>query len=125
MLFECPLYSSERKMAEPLLTDIFGAGATQSATELVILKSDLAAIGLTAGSANSGESLLAAILLKAKTYLTQANFDANADQSVTILPGFNSIIQRSDGTNFVEYRQFQYTFNAHKLDNAALDPDEL
>ncbi len=113
-------------MAEPTLVQVFGAGATQSATTITILKADLAAVGLTASASNSAESLLGAIVLNAKTYLTQANFDANINQSITILPGFNSIVQRPDGASgFVEYRQFQWNFNAHKLDNAALDPDDL
>jgi hypothetical protein len=113
-------------MAEPTLIQVFGAGATQTSTEITILKADLAAVGLTASSTNSAESLLAAIVLTGKAYLTQANFDANTDQSITILPGFNSIVQRSDSAgNFTEYRQFQYQFNAHKLDNSALDPDDL
>jgi hypothetical protein len=113
-------------MAEPTLVQVFGAGAAQTATTITINKSDLAAVGLTAIASNTAESLLAAIILNAKAYLTQANFDANTDQSITILPGFNSIVQRSDGTgNFTEYRQFQYQVNAHKLDNSALDPDDL
>ncbi len=112
-------------MAEPTITQIFGAGAAQTATTITINKADLAAAGLTASASNTAESLLAAILLTAKGYLTQANFDANTDQSITILPGFNSIVQRIDGTNTTEYRQFQYNFNAHKLDNTALDPDDL
>lgn len=113
-------------MPEPTLTQVFGAGATQSATSITILKADLASIGLTAGAANTAESLLAAIVLKANAYLTQTAFDANIDQSITITPGFNSIVQRDTGGGVLgEYRQFQLNFNAHKLDAAALDPDDL
>lgn len=113
-------------MAEPTLADVFGANASQSSTTLTISKADLAAAGLTASSDNKAESLLAALILLAKDALTATNFAANSDQSITITNGFNSIVQRDNGDgNFSEYRQFQYNFNAHKLDNVALDPDEL
>jgi hypothetical protein len=47
------------------LTQLFGASATQSATELVIKKNDLVAVGLTPASSNRAEQLLVGILLKA------------------------------------------------------------
>ncbi len=113
-------------MAEPTLTQIFGAAATQNSTTLAIAKSDLTAVGLTASANNTAESLFAALLLLAKTYLTQANFDVNIDQSVTVTPGFNSIVQRDSGAGvFTEYRQFAYNVTFHKLDSAALDPDDM
>jgi hypothetical protein len=113
-------------MAEPSLSQVFGAGATQTASSISISKADLAAVGLTASASNTAESLLVAILLLAKNYLTETAFEANSDQSITILPGFNSIVQRSNGSGgFSEYRQFQFQFNAHKLDSAVLDPDDL
>lgn len=113
-------------MAEPTLTQVFGAGAAQTATTITITKADLTVTGLTASASNTAESLLAAIVLKAQGYLTDANFDANIDQSITITPGFNSIVTRPvAGGSTAEYRQFQYSVNAHKLDNLALDPDDL
>ncbi len=112
-------------MAEPTITQIFGSAATQTGTEITISKTDLQAVGLTPSASNTAESLLAAVMLLARNYLTQANFDSNPDQSVTILPGFNSIIQRDDGTgNFIEFRQNQFNLNLHKLDSATLDPDD-
>ena len=112
-------------MAEPTITQIFGAGATQTGSQVTISKTDLQAVGLTASATNTAESLLAAILFLAKSYLTQANFDANTDQNITILPGFNSIVQRDDGSGtFVEYRQNQFNVNLHKLDSDSLDPDD-
>ncbi|MCC5640548.1 hypothetical protein LC593_32910 [Nostoc sp. CHAB 5844] len=71
-------------MAEPLLTDVFGAGATQNATTVTIAKADLAAVGLTASASNTAESLLVAILLKAETYLNDTNQANNIDQSVSL-----------------------------------------
>lgn len=113
-------------MAEPTLTEVFGAGAIQDATTLTITKADLASVGLTASAGNTAESLLAAIVLKARDYLTDVSFNSNPDQSITVLPGFNSIIQRDDGTGtFNEFRQFQFNVNLHKLDNVAVDPDDF
>lgn len=60
-------------MAEPTLVDVFGANATQNATDLVIKKADLAALGLTASAANTAESLLISIILKAAAVLTEVN----------------------------------------------------
>jgi hypothetical protein len=113
-------------MAEPTITAVFGAGASQTATTITITKSDLVSTGLTASASNTAESLLAAIVLKAKEALTQTAFTTNIDQSITVEPGFNSIVQRA-GTNgvAVEYRQFQYNIGFHKLDNLVLDPDDL
>lgn len=113
-------------MAEPTLTEVFGTGATQTATSVTILKADLAVTGLTASGSNKAESLLAAIVLKAKTALGDSTFNSNVDQSVTIAPGFNSIVQKTDSNGTAtEYRQFQFTVNFHKLDASVLDPDDL
>lgn len=112
-------------MAEPTLTEVFGASATQTGTTITIDKSDLTAVGLTADATNTAESLLSAILLLAKSSLTQTSFEANSDQSITIEPGFDSIIQRDDGTGtFINYRQNQLTVNLHKLDSDGIDPDD-
>ena len=84
-------------MAEPTLTQVFGTNAAQTATTLTITKADLT--GLTASANNSAESLFVAILLKAKSYLTTTNYEANIDQSVVIeTPGFNaqSLVTRNN-----------------------------
>lgn len=47
------------------LTQLFGNSASQTATELVIQKSDLAAVGLTPQANNHAEQLVVAILLQA------------------------------------------------------------
>lgn len=112
-------------MAEPTLTAIFGAGATQNATTITIAKADLSAIGLSASASNTAESLLAAIVLKAKEALTDANFGLNIDQSITVVSGFDSLVQRplSDGT-FTTYIQNQFNVNLHKQNNSVIDPDD-
>ncbi len=112
-------------MAEPTLAEVFGSGASQTSTTISIDKADLAAVGLTADAANTAESLLSAVLLLAKGALTQTSFDSNSDQSITIEPGFDSIIQRDDGAgNFINYRQNQLTVNLHKTDASGIDPDD-
>ena len=108
-------------MAEPTLAQVFGASATQDSSTFTITKASLS--GLTASSSNSAESLLVAILLKAQSYLTQANFDANTDQSIYAATGFSSFTTR--GTNNDPYRVDQITFNLAKADTAStLDPDD-
>jgi hypothetical protein len=108
-------------MAEPTLVQVFGTGATQDATTITISKADLT--GLTASTTNTAESLLTALILKAKTYLNQTNFDANIDQSIVIDTGFSSFTNR--GTNNTPYRTDQLTISLAKIDSGStLDPDD-
>ncbi len=46
------------------LTQLFGVNAVQTASELIIKKSDLSAVGLTPAANNRAEQLVVAILLK-------------------------------------------------------------
>ncbi|MBD2569697.1 hypothetical protein [Anabaena lutea] len=106
-------------MAEPTLIQIFGAGASQDATTVTILKSD---IGVTA-SAASGEAILAGMTLKAKDYLTQTNYDANIDQSIVIAEGFPGFANR--GEDSIQYRNDEISITFSKVDSAAtLDPND-
>ncbi len=106
-------------MAELTLTQIFGANATQSSTDIVIRKSDLT--GLTASSNNSAESLLVAILLKVKSYLIQTNYDLNKDQSLYLIDGFSSLANRGG----VQHRLDQITVTMSKLDaSSTIDPKD-
>ena len=110
-------------MAEPTLQQVFGANATQTATELTITKADLT--GLTASANNTAESLLVGILLKAKQQLTTANYEANIEQGVVIeTPGFNaqSLVTR----NNAQYRQYTEEVRLYKVDSSsAIDPDDF
>lgn len=84
-------------MAEPLLTAVFGANATQDADTLTISKADLTSVGLTPGASNTAESLLIALMLKFKAALTDEGKDTNIDQSVAVVDGFSpSITTRND-----------------------------
>ena len=107
-------------MAEPSLQEIFGANATQTATEVIIRKGDL--LGLTASANNTGESLFVGILITAKGYLTESNFDENIDQNVYIDAGIASF--RSRGTENISYRTDQLTTTLAKVDiNNVIDPN--
>lgn len=59
------------------LAQLFGVNASQTATELVIQKADLAAVGLTPQSNNRAEQLVVALLLQALSnfhgYITDEN----------------------------------------------------
>lgn len=108
-------------MAEPTLIEVFGANATQSATELILNKSDFAAIGLTADAANTAESLFAAIVALAQQYLTEVNRDSNSDQSIYIEDGLPNLITRGENT----FRQQTKSITFEKLDNqSTFDPDD-
>ena len=111
-------------MAEPTLTQVFGAGATQTATTLSIAKADLAAVGSTASATNTAESLFVALLLLAKNVLTLTAQETNADQSVTVTESdfnFQTLVTRNNQT----YRQSTYAVNLQKLDTGnIIDPDD-
>jgi hypothetical protein len=109
-------------MAEPLFTDIFGAGATQTATTITILKADL---NMTATATNRGEQCFAAIIKKAATKLTAANFGTNGDQSISIAPGFDSLTYRTIGTVQETLLQTQLNINFAKVQaSSGVTPDD-
>ncbi|MEH1849283.1 MAG: hypothetical protein V7L25_31015 [Nostoc sp.] len=109
-------------MAEPTLVQIFGIGTTQDATTLTIPKSALSSTNLTASANNTAESLLTAIVMKAKEYLTPDNHDANLDQSLIITDGYlPTIVLR--GT--AKYSQDTFTIALEKpLGNTAINPND-
>ncbi|AFY64676.1 hypothetical protein [Geitlerinema sp. PCC 7407] len=108
-------------MAKPTLTQVFGAGATQTSTSLTIQKADLASVGLTADATDSAEALVVALLLKWKEHLNSTNRDSNPDQVVYLDDGFASIVTR----NNLEYQQRSLTCYFEKQNtNTAIDPDD-
>ncbi|WP_414530808.1 hypothetical protein [Nodularia chucula] len=108
-------------MAASTITQVFGPGASQTATTITIAKADLP--GLTPGANNTPESLLAGIALKAQSGLPRSSFDTNTDQSIYIENGFASFITR--GPDNDSYRVDQLTINLAKPDSGAtLDPDD-
>jgi hypothetical protein len=67
------------------LQELFGVNAVQTADELIIKKSDLSAVGLTATANNGAEQLLVAILLQALSifqgYLTDESGNIISDEN--------------------------------------------
>jgi hypothetical protein len=109
-------------LAEPTLQDIFGVGATQTATTITILKADLP---MTAAAVNRGEQILAATIIKASDKLTTANFASNPDQSISIEPGYNQTVYRSINNNQIENLRIPLTINFSKLQQTAgVTPDD-
>lgn len=109
-------------MSELTLQQVFGAGASQTATGLTISKTDLVSMGLTASADNKAESLLVAILLLAKQQLTNDNLQVNADQSISIEESqFPALTIRNNQT----YRQTTLSVNLQKLDiSNVINPDD-
>jgi hypothetical protein len=109
-------------MAEPTLQQVFGAGATQTATTIVILKSDLP---MTAAAVNRAEQTFAAICKKASAALTTTAFDTNGDQSINIAPGFDSLTYRTIGSVQETLLQTQLTINFAKVQaSSGVTPDD-
>jgi hypothetical protein len=109
-------------MAEPTLQEIFGAGATQDATTITILKADLP---MTAAATNRGEQVLAAIAKKASTVLTPTAFNGNTNQSINIAPGYDSLVYRTVGGTQESLIQTQLTFNFAKVQSTTgITPDD-
>lgn len=109
-------------MAEPTLSDVFGPGASQTGTQLIISKADLAAVGLTPAADNRAEQLFVGLVLRVLAYLNPSTQETNPDIQVTVEEGaFPAIVFR----NNQNYRQTSYTVNLQKLDtSAAIDPDD-
>lgn len=111
-------------MAEPTLTDVFGAGATQDATTITIVKADLP--GLTASSSNTAEALLTGILKRAAVNLTDTNRDANIDQSVFVdLTQTPSFTTRINGNTTETYIRNTISVELDKAyGTVEIDPDD-
>lgn len=110
-------------MAEPSLQEVFGSGATQTASVLTISKADLQAVGLTPSANNSAESLFVALLLLQTNTLTTERQSTNPEQSITIEAAItgDSLVNRNNQS----YRQSPYTVNLQTLDTfTGIDPDD-
>jgi hypothetical protein len=109
-------------MSEPTLQQIFGANATQNATQIIIQKADLP---MTAAATNRGEQVLAAIVKNASPALTAANFNTNPDQSITIGIGFDQLAYRTVNNVQETYLQNQLTLSFAKLQSSTgITPDD-
>lgn len=103
-------------MTVPALSDVFGANASQSSTQIVISKADLASVGLTASATNTAGQLFAAIMLLAAQYYTVTQQNNNNDCDITIAQSFQSLATRNNSN----YRQTSYTINLQKPDTTAV-----
>lgn len=117
-------------MAEPTISQIFGTGAQRLANGaaapsegLFIPDSALIAAGLTTPTTATAEGHLVSILINAKQYLSQSNFDSNVDQSILITDGFTSFQQRgADNDNYRIDQPFVISL-ARSDDGATVDPN--
>jgi hypothetical protein len=98
------------------------SGATTPSAGLFIPDSALISAGLATPSTATAERHLVAVIINAKSALTQTGFDADTDQKVYVSTGFASFVNR--GTNNDSYRLDQLTFNLAQLDQlSTIDPD--
>ncbi|MDB9305446.1 hypothetical protein PN488_13855 [Nodularia spumigena CS-591/12] len=110
-------------MAEPLLTEVFGAGATQTETQLIISKADLAAVGLTASASNTAESLFVSLQMLARIPLTEENFQLNPEQNLYYSDGFPSFTTK--GETAESWRVEQISWNiASPNTGVSLNPND-
>lgn len=101
-------------MAELSLTDVFGSGATQTATTITISKADLA--GLTPSTNNSADSLSVALLNRFTTLYTPTIRSTNKDVSlVAELSPIPSIEGDFAATPNLAYEVSNYQIGVYKL----------
>jgi hypothetical protein len=109
-------------VAEKTLQEIFGAGATQTATTITLIKADLP---MTAAANNRGEQVFAAIAKRASTVLDKTSFDADPDRSINIQSGFDQIVYRTISGATTTLLQTALTVNFVKIQAAAgISPDD-
>lgn len=104
-------------MAEPLVTELFGPNATQTETELIISKTDLATKGLTPSANNTAESLFISLQLLARDNLTEANFQANYEQNIFYSDGFPTFLSKGEPPE--NWRVEQIQWNIGKVNQGA------
>jgi hypothetical protein len=111
-------------MAEPTLIQVFGANAVQDATTITITKADL--VGLTPSANNTAEALLTGILKTAAVNLTDANREANIDQSVFVdLSQTPSFTTRVNGNTTETYIRNTISVELDKAYGVnEIDPDD-
>lgn len=106
-------------MTKPTLVQVFGTGATQTATTVTFQKADL--LTLTPSATNTAESIFMAIALTAQVNLTPTARDGDSDRKVAIENGFEQTVTR----NAVRYNQIQLNITAQKVSPAAaIDADD-
>ena len=109
-------------MPEPLLTEVFGAGASQTASQLVLLKADMVSRGLTAAAVNTSESMLVYLVLQSANVLTEANRLTDlANRNISVSYSGQDLIDQG-GANI--YLRDTYQISLYKLTTIQpIDPD--
>jgi hypothetical protein len=120
------LRHEQKNMAEPTLQQVFGSGATQDATTLTILKSDLQTVGLTLTVDTAAEKLITAILKLAAMTLTSTNRDSNIDQSVLVdVDNSPAFATRVNGNTNMTYIRSTITVELDKAySSTGINPDD-
>jgi hypothetical protein len=110
-------------MAVLNLQQIFGASATQDATTLTIHKADLAIVGSATpfipASANTADSILAAIIAFAETNAPDTAAQTDPTQTVGIGDGYKSIVTVSS----VDYLLLPKTINFYSIFSGNFNPN--
>ncbi|MBD2388884.1 hypothetical protein, partial [Cylindrospermum sp. FACHB-282] len=98
-------------MAEPTRQQVFGANSTETLTELVIFKDDLAEPDKFIPAAqNKAEQLFAAIFKRAIAVFLSDSYSSNIEQSIVITENTKSYSTRSDASS-VLVRSYTVEFN--------------
>lgn len=108
-------------MADPTLQDVFGPGATQTATTITIAKADFPK--LTARVDNSGQEVFVGLILRAADFFTTTARDTDTDRKLEVTYDGQTIFPIPNSTDLD--RQDTYTCVLHKtVARADVDPDD-
>ncbi|BAT53774.1 hypothetical protein NOS3756_27370 [Nostoc sp. NIES-3756] len=109
---------------ELTLEQVFGAGTTQDATSITILKANLP--GLTAAANNTAESILTGILKRGAVNLTETNRESNINQSVVVdMSATPSFTTRTNGNTTETYIRNTISVELDKAyGTVEIDPDD-
>ncbi|OYD96080.1 hypothetical protein [Nostoc sp. 'Peltigera membranacea cyanobiont' 232] len=107
-------------MSVATLQQVFGANATQDATTVTIHKADFASVGFTPATANTADSILAAIVAFAETNIPDsAVTGGDTTRTVGIADGYQTIT--TVGTS--QLLVLPKTINFYSPFNGTFDPD--
>lgn len=112
-------------MPEPTIEEVFGSGATQSATSFTVQKAPLAEFGLSAGATNRAEGLFFGQVAVAAKNLTEANrAQDRANRHVTVTFANFDVVEDPPGSGQM-FRRDIYTVVAYKAQpNTPFDLDD-
>jgi hypothetical protein len=99
-------------MSDLAFEQIFG-NAVETPTTILLYKGGLP---MTAAASNGGEQVFAAIIKKAKPFLSVEKFPANLDQNITIEDGITDRQYRKENNVDVPYLRTQVIVSFYKRD---------